>query len=249
MGVPGADVVERAGLKAWPGIDVAYDGQWVLRAAQGYTKRANSVQSLDVTDEANAPQRVAASRAWFEVRGLQPVFRVTPLAGPAIVTALDEAGWKTIDASHLFAMELGSVLPDPRAEIYPLLDKTFLSIAQRLQGYTDERLASMRALLAMIEVPAVGVVLYSETGAPVASALFDIADGIVITGNVVTDVAQRRKGYGAAMMRTGLSWAHENGATVAALNVAADNPGGQALYRSLGYQRQYDYAYRVPADA
>ena len=249
MSLPGAEFVERAGLKAWPGIDVEYDGQWVLRAAQGYTKRANSVQSLDVTDEANAAERIAASRAWFEMRGLQPVFRVTPLAGPGIVAALDDAGWKTIDASHLFAMELGSILPDPRGEIYPILDKTFLAVAQRLQRYSDLQLAAMKALLSVIEVPAVGVILYSETGAPVASALFDIADGIVITGNVVTDAAQRRKGYGAAMMRTGLSWAHENGATVAALNVAADNPVGQALYRSLGYERQYDYAYRVPAGA
>jgi GNAT superfamily N-acetyltransferase len=76
-----------------------------------------------------------------------------------------------------------------------------------------------------------------------------VADGIVITGNVVTDKTQRRKGYAAAMMRTGLAWAHGVGARVAALNVAADNTGGQALYRSLGYAHRYDYRYRVPKPA
>ena len=50
-------------------------------------------------------------------------------------------------------------------------------------------------------------------------------------------------------MRTGLAWAKAEGATVAALNVQADNPAGQALYASLGYSRQYDYAYRIPAAA
>ena len=61
--------------------------------------------------------------------------------------------------------------------------------------------------------------------------------------------AQRRQGYAAGMMRTGLAWAHSAGATVAALNVAADNRAAQALYRGLGYRRQYDYEYRVPRAA
>ena len=71
-------------------------------------------------------------------------------------------------------------------------------------------------------------------------------DGIVITGNVITDPAQRRQGYAAAMMRTGLAWAREAGATIAALNVAADNDAAQALYSGLGYRKMYDYAYRTP---
>ncbi len=247
MALPGADVFERAGLKAWPGIEVEYDGNWIRRAANGYTQRANSVQSLDPADEADAPARIAASRRWFEARGLTPVFRVTPLAGAAVVAALDAAGWATVDDSHLFAMELGSIEADARGRLYEPLDPDFLSVQQRLQHYSDDKLGRMRALLAAVTVPARGVVLYAG-GEPVASALMDVADGIVITGNVVTDPAQRRKGYAAAMMRTGLAWAREAGATIAALNVAADNPAGHALYRSLGYAHQYDYSYRVPAE-
>jgi GNAT superfamily N-acetyltransferase len=246
MVLPGADVVERAGLKAWPGIEIEYDGRWIRRAANGYTQRANSVQSLDPTDDDNVEARLAASRAWFEARHLTPIFRATPLAGPRIIAALDAAGWVQVDHSHLFAMELGAVEADPRGEIYELLDPAFLAVQQRLQGYTDERLEKLKALAAVIEVPSCGVVLYSAEGEPVASALMAVADGIVITGNVVTDAAQRRKGYGAAMMRTGLAWAKDAGARIAALNVAAVNAAGQALYTGLGYRRQYDYVYRVP---
>jgi ribosomal protein S18 acetylase RimI-like enzyme len=249
MGLPGADVIERAGLKAWPGIEVEWDGQWVRRAAGGYTQRANSVQSLDAADDANAATRIAAARHWFEERGLRPIFRVTPLAGPRVVDVLDAQGWAHVDASHLFAMELGSIQPDPRGEVHALLDPKFLAVQQQLQGYSDGRLGKLRALLGVMEVPACGVVLHSPEGRPVASSLMAVADGIVITGNVVTDPAQRRKGYAAAMMRTGLSWARSAGATIAALNVAADNAAGQALYRSLGYARQYDYTYRVPPGA
>lgn len=249
MGLPGVEVIEQAGLRGWPGLESEFDGTWIRRAANGYTKRANSVQCLDPTDGDNAPARIAASKAWFEDRGLQPVFRITPLASPRLVDALNEAGWDSIDHSHLFAMELNSMPFDPRGEIYDLLEPAFLAVQQRLQGYSDETLGKLRAVLALIEAPAGGVVLYSPEGEPVASSLMGIVDGIVLTGNVVTDKTQRRKGYGAAMMRSGLAWATDAGAKVAALNVAADNPAGQALYRSLGYRRQYDYTYRTPGAA
>jgi GNAT superfamily N-acetyltransferase len=244
MALPGAEIFERAGLKAWPGIEVEWDGSWVRRATLGYTQRANSVQSLDPADDGDAESRLAASCDWFKARNLPPIFRVTPLAGPRVVQALDEANWKSEDQSHLFAMELDSIEPDPRGELHDLLDPAFLTVQQQLQGYADEKLARLKALLAVIDSPGKGVVLRSPSGDPVASALMVVADGIVITGLVFTDATQRRKGYGAAMMRTGLAWARSVGAAIAALNVAADNPEGQALYRSLGYVHQYDYVYR-----
>jgi N-acetylglutamate synthase len=247
--LPGADVVERAGLKAWPGIEVEYDGHWIRRWANGYTQRANSVQSLDPSDDVDAARRIAASEEWFWRRGQRPIFRVTPLAGPNVTAALDDAGWTSVDASHLFAMELREVASDPRGHLHDLLDPAFLDTQQHLLGYPDEKREWLRALLAMIDVPARGIVVRSTDGEPVASGLMAVADGIVITGNVITSTAYRRQGHGSAMMRTGLAWARSVGATIAALNVAADNHTGQALYRSLGYGRQYDYVYRVPATA
>jgi GNAT superfamily N-acetyltransferase len=249
LGLPGADVVERAGLKAWPGIEVEYDGNWIRRWANGYTQRANSVQSLDPHDDDDAAGRIAASEEWFRRRGQRPTFRVTPLASSKVVGALDAAGWTSVDASHLFAMELGEIEADPRGRLHDLLDPAFLDAQQRLRGYTDEKRERLRALLAVVDVPATGIVVRSAEGEPVASGLMAVADGIVITGNVITSTAHRRQGLGSAMMRTGLAWARGAGATIAALNVAADNPAGHALYRSLGYERQYDYVYRVPAAA
>jgi GNAT superfamily N-acetyltransferase len=125
---------------------------------------------------------------------------------------------------------------------------SFLAAQQHLQGYSDATLGQMRNLLAAFVVPSTGVVVYRD-GEPVAAGLMAVAGGIVITGNVVTDPLRRRQGLGAGMMRTGLHWARTHGATVAALNVQADNVAGQALYTSLGYQHQYDYAYRVPGAA
>lgn len=246
MGLPDAAVFERAGLKAWPGIEVEWDGGWVRRAAGGYTKRANSVQCLDPTDDAAAAARIVAAVDWLVARDLPPVFRMTPLSSPGLLAALDGQGWRAIDASYQFAMVLGPVQADPRGAIHDVDDPAYLAIHQKLAGYSDERQGKLKALLGAMAVETCGVVLSDDDGVPVASALMAIADGIVVTGNVVTDAGQRRKGYAAAMMRTGHAWAHAAGARIAALNVQVDNGGAQALYRGLGYSYQYDYHYRIP---
>ncbi|MCZ4347548.1 GNAT family N-acetyltransferase [Devosia neptuniae] len=246
MTLPSAAVFEQAGLKAWPGIEVEWDGAWVRRATNGYTKRANSVQSLDIADDANAPARLAAAIDWFGARGLPPVFRITPLAGPGMIAALDAQGWGSLDASYQYAMTLAPGAPEPGGQTYDVFDPDYLAIHQRLAGYSEARQAGLKGLLAVLTVPARGIVLRNDAGVPVASGLMAIADDIVVTGNVVTDPGQRRKGHAAAMMRTGHAWAYGAGARIAALNVQADNVGAQALYQGLGYAYQYDYHYRVP---
>lgn len=246
MGLPSVIEIERAGLRAWPGIEVEHERSWIRRAANGYTKRANSVQSLDPADDDDAAARLEASCRWFEMRGLEPVFRRTPLAGPRVLTALEAAGWAAFDHSHVMAMQLPATAPAPHVVAEVPTSGTFLSAQQVLQGYDPATLNKLRALVGVFDVPAMGFVARAEDGRPLASALMAVADGIVITGNVVTAGAERRRGHAGAVMRTGFAWAASEGARMASLNVQADNPGGLALYGSLGYVRQYGYSYYRP---
>lgn len=245
MSFPSAEAFERAGLQAWPGIEVKWDGNWVRRAAGGYTKRANSAQCFDPDDDADVEDRIIGASSWLIARGQKPVFRITPLSAPALNDALDEARWDVIDQSHLLAMPLGTHEPDSEGKLFPLLDPTFLSAQQKLQGHGEATMAGMKALLSVMAVPATGIVVYRNSE-PVASGLMAIASEIVVIGNVITDPARRRQGLAGAMMRTGLSWAHERGAKTAALNVQGDNDAAIALYRGLGFTHQYDYHYRIP---
>ncbi|WP_162249167.1 GNAT family N-acetyltransferase [Devosia sp. Root685] len=243
--LPSVETFERAGLEAWPGIEVKWDGNWVRRASGGYTKRANSAQCFDPNDNEGAEDRIIGASSWLIVRGVKPVFRITPLSAPALNEALEDAGWDEIDHSHLYAMPLAAQEPDAEGKLLPLLDPDFLTAQQKLKAADEAEMGRMKALLAVMKVPATGIVIY-RNGEPVASGLMAISNNIVITGNVITDPTRRRQGLASAMMRTGLNWAHEKGATIAALNVQADNPAAQALYQNLGFTHQYDYHYRIP---
>ncbi|WP_375452466.1 GNAT family N-acetyltransferase [uncultured Devosia sp.] len=242
---PSPHDIETAALRAWPGIEVEWDGAWVRRAAGGYTKRANSLQCFDPVDGADARQRLDLAVEWFRARALPPVVRSTPLDSPALNAVLDANGWTVIDHSHLYATPIGAPEPDAQGRISSVLDPQFLAAQQGLRGYDDATLARLRALLAAMAVPAAGIVVHRD-GAPVATGLMAVADGIVVAGNVITDPGRRRQGLAAAMMQTGLAWAKAQGAHTAALNVQAGNAAAKALYASLGYRHRYDYAYRVP---
>jgi GNAT superfamily N-acetyltransferase len=243
--LPDVEAFERAGLEAWPGIDVKWDGNWVRRAAGGYTKRANSAQCLDPNDDVDVEDRIIGASSWLVARGVKPVFRITPLSSPALNEALEDAGWDEIGHSHLFAMALGDHVPDAGGRLFPVTDPDFLAAQQKLQGHDETTMTRMKALLAAIKVPASGIVVFRD-GEPVASGLMAIADGIVITGNVITHPGHRRQGFARSMMCTGLTWARDKGATVAALNVEAGNEAAKTLYSGLGYTHHYDYSYRIP---
>lgn len=243
--LPDVETFERAGLDAWPGIDVKWDGNWVRRAAGGYTKRANSVQCLDPNDDVDVEDRIIGASSWLVARGVKPVFRITPLSAPALNEALDDAGWDEIGHSHLYAMALGDHAPDAEGRLYSVTDPDFLAAQQELQGHDDTTVTRMKALLAAIKVPASGIVVFRQ-GEPVASGLMAIANNIVIAGNVITHPDHRRQGLAQSMMNTGLAWAKDKGAEVAALNVEAGNEPAKTLYSGLGYAHQYDYSYRIP---
>lgn len=246
MVLPTPFEIERAGLLAWPSIELEWDGSWVRRAAGGYTQRANSIQCFDPADDHHVEMRVAAARRWHEDRGVRPTFRVNLLTGPHLRAHLDAERWVAVDHSMLMAMPLREVEGEAPAEILAVDDPDFLAAQVALKHWDDVTLAKFKAIIAMYTVPACGIVLRGDDGKALSSALMAIANGIVITGNVVTAAAERGKGHALRMMRTGLAWAHREGARFAALNVAADNPPAIALYERLGYRRQYDYVYRTP---
>jgi RimJ/RimL family protein N-acetyltransferase len=248
LAIPDAAAIEAAGLKAWPALEMERDGAWVLRAANGYTKRANSVQAMNPADDENAAARLKYATEWFKARGLPAVFRGTPLTGRKTRAALREAKWEEFDDSVVLVAELPRPPQlDPRAEFYDVRDPAFHGVQKALQEYDDATTQKLGSVLWMLGVPAAGVVLrvYER---PVASALVAVADGIAIAGNVITAKAERGNGFARSMMQSGLAWAFEQGARTAALNMAADNAAASRLYQGLGYRHAYDYSYyKAPA--
>ncbi|HEY4199085.1 MAG TPA: GNAT family N-acetyltransferase [Devosiaceae bacterium] len=243
--------METACLNAWPALKTASDGAWLWRYGKGYTKRANSVQAMDVTDDDVADERLKAMEQLFARHGISPVFRVTPLAGPDVIAALDAAGWQAFEESRVLSMALAPemALAPVTGEVrfFEPTDPQWFRTQAAMSGYGEETIAVLAEILAHIAAPATGILIFDESGRAVAAALASVAFGIGVYLNVVALETARGKGYGRSVMLAALNWTRQHGAMHAVIQVVSDNVLAVRLYTSLGFAERYRYHYRRPA--
>ena len=85
--------LERVAAKGWPAPDTAMLGDWLLRAADGWTNRANSVLPLG-DPGVPLPEALDRIHEWYAGRGMKPRFAV-PLPGFDLLDReLAGRGWR-----------------------------------------------------------------------------------------------------------------------------------------------------------
>ena len=245
---PSVLTLETAALSTWPALRVVHDGHWLWRWANGYTKRANSLNFLDPSDGADAAARLDHAARLSRRNGIGFVVRSSPLTPPEVMAELDRRGFEVFEESLMLWRRLDgpAVASDPDVIIGPADDPTWLEAQSALSGYTPEIQRALAAILCVYGVPAWGLTLV-EDGVPVASALLAIASGVACLTNVVTDPAKRRRGFAARMIGVAMAKAVQEGAAIGAHAVIATNDPARALYAGTGYGDLYRYRYHRPS--
>jgi N-acetylglutamate synthase len=244
--------LERAAARHWRGTEEEWLGGWLLRAAEGFTGRANSALPLADPDMP-LDDAVAAVADWYRARGLPPMIAV-PLpiegagAGDKLDTYLSERKWVT-RSSPAFVMtaDLASVSPSPelsagaafRTDAEP--DDQWL----RLYHYRGQAQQPpvIRKLLASAEFQA--FVSIRSGGGAMAVGRLSIAEGWAGITAVEVDPAYRRRGLGAALTQAICAEAAARGVRRAFLQVETANTAAQALYERCGFRYSHRYHYRV----
>ena len=240
--------VEERALNAWPALhQVFYDG-WIIRYADGYTRRANSVVpffdgGLGLRPKIDRCE--AAYRAW----GLPTVFKMPPWSGEAgLDDVLDAQGYARQALTSVQVRPLDGDGADNGADVRVTseADDVWLAAYQRLTGTSNEEMANMRGILRRI-VPETAYALRFEGTRAVACGRSVCEDGMVGLYGIATDPAQRRRGHAAQLVDCLLARAARRGAGSAYLQVLADNAPAMKLYGKLGFGEAYRYWYRVKA--
>ena len=245
--IPAIQRLEAATFTAWPAITTAMDGMWLARFARGFTKRSNSIQCLDPTDDGDALARLRRLEERYPLNSLDPIFRVTPLAGPAVIAALDAEGWRPFEESRVLAMPLGDGLAMPDGvDVLDGTDGRWLDAFTELAGHNRRTRETLGVLVNLIACRNAGLLIRDRAGEPVAATLAVNALGVGIYVNVITRADSRGKGLGRKVMQAALAWTREAGATEAAIQVLSDNTPAINLYTSLGFSEAYRYHYRRP---
>lgn len=241
--------IEDRALRAWPAIEtVDYDG-WLLRFADGYTRRANSVNPHHPSILPIAEKLERCERE-YRLRGIQPRFRLTPAAHPE---GLD----RTLEAAGYVAEIPTAVYQMPLAGSWESSGPGEVRISQeRSTSWEDAKLAfsaipphhheQLRGIYDRIE-PELGYATVSVESEVVAVGAAVVDSGFVGLFGLVTADRHRRNGYGSQLVKRLLAWGAERGASSAYLQVyVPDSPDAVRMYERLGFLWRYDYWYRVP---
>jgi N-acetylglutamate synthase len=244
-----ADVLalEEVAAKGWPAPDTRRLGRWLLRAAAGFTGRANSVLPLGDPGRPLDPA-LAEVRAWYGERGLPARVVVPTPAREVLDQALAARGWTAHNAVEVLTADVEVTLarladrPDlPPVAVEDAPAEDWMAAYHYRGG--DPLPQVGRAILTGARQPGFAVVRSGGEVLAIARAALD--DGWIGVTAVEVDPAHRRRGLASHVMRELLRWAAERGAHSAYLQVAVENGPALALYDRLGFAPHHRYHYRL----
>ncbi|HEY0719052.1 MAG TPA: hypothetical protein VGD68_15665, partial [Streptosporangiaceae bacterium] len=117
---PGIAALDRVAAMTWRGTEEESLGDWLLRAAGGFTGRANSVLTAGAPG-VPLPEAAARIRHWYSARGLTPMASVSFPAGHPERSPLDrffaDQGWTLRDEATVIVMtaSLAAITSPPSA--------------------------------------------------------------------------------------------------------------------------------------
>lgn len=242
--------IEEASLNAWPALQQLLLDGWILRFSQGYTKRANSVNPL-YGSGIKAEEKIATCERLYAARGLPTIFRLTPFSRPPqLDQVLAHRAYRKIDLTYVLGLDLvGCDLSAiPAVDLSEENVDEWIQIFCRLQRSGVDRHQAHKQILQAIPARRFLASL-SASGQAVACGLGVLENGYFGLFDLITDPEQRRKGHGTRLVYGMLRWAQENGAAQAYLQVMEENLSARRLYARFGFQKAYEYWYRVSAAA
>jgi ribosomal protein S18 acetylase RimI-like enzyme len=247
--------LERTAAAHWRGTEEQWLGGWLLRAAEGFTGRANSVLPLG---DPGLPLDAAlvTVAGWYRARGLPPMI-VIPTAldtAPAAETLdnhLSQRSW-TSRPGPAFVMVADLPLPGLDQVSDPLPTALAVQVTSEpgdawaaMYHYRGQEHLPPVAREVLTSAEAQSFVSLRAAGELLAIARLSVAGGWAGLTAVEVSPAHRRRGLGTAITAAACQEASRRGLTRVFLQVEVTNAPARALYERLGFRYSHRYHYRV----
>ena len=238
---------EESFLQAWPALRTMVVDGWLLRFADGLSRRANSVNPQS---QGQRPwdEKIALCESYYRAAGLPTIFRLAEIFEPALDGTLESLGYgREGDSETLYCDLSGVNIVAGGAELAAQPNPPWLAALASAASQTPRQQEIYRRVIARLRVPAVFAL--TRTGGGTGSVAYGaLHGGLLVVESVVTAPACRRRGLAKSNLASILAWAQERGAEGACLQVEAGNGPARALYATLGFDNLlYRYHYRRQA--
>ncbi len=238
--------IEEFSINAWPSLQtVLYDG-WIIRFANGYTRRANSVNPL-YASTMDLDEKLYFCESIYQDKKLSTIFKITPASYPSDLDRILSARNYRKDSPtsvQVLDLETTSAVLGCEADLREDMPEEWLAAFCDVSAVSTSRRETLRQILTGI-VPQHCFASLASDGKAVACGLGVLQAGYVGLFDIATDSAFRRRGYGRQVVESILAWSKRNGARRAYLQVMLDNVPAVRLYSKIGFAEKYQYWYRV----
>lgn len=232
-------------LNAWPSFDYqAYEG-WILRLANGYSKRANSATPF-LPNAALDEELIDYMIARFVEANVRPTFRLNGLQAADVDERLKMRGFKGIEPTHVLVapIKTGDCEVDPEIALEPHASKRWVREAAESYGGDKADDATLMQIVSRIR-PKAAFATLSLDEKPVAWGLGVVERGYVGLYDVVVLPDLRGIGLGRRVVSSLMAWGCLEGAHSAYLQVREENEIALSLYKTTGFETAYRYTHRV----
>ena len=241
-------VFEELSLNSWPSLQTMFFDGWVLRFANGFTKRSNSISPL-FSSGLNPEEKIRYCENVYQNLGLDTVFKMTAAVYPGDLDEILEAKGYIIDSpTSVQILDLSDrhVSPFKRAILSNNFTEAWLSDFCRLVNLEEQHKSTLKKILNNIVPPtcfaSLGEVGEKET---ISCGLGVLQDKYFGLYDIVTAANSRNRGFGNQVVLNLLNWGKEKGAGTVYLHVMLNNEPALRLYSQLGFKEIYRYWYRI----
>jgi N-acetylglutamate synthase len=236
--------IEELSLNAWPALQTIILDGWVIRFANGYTRRANSINPVYVSS-IDVKEKIRICEQIYRRKNLPVIFKMTQAIYPEILDSiLEEEGYEIDSRVSVQTTDLFNGYSDVDVELHDRFSEEWLAGFCRMNNIGEDVKPTMRQMLGNI-VPEVCFASISREDRIIACGLGVLQDGYIGLFDVVTDASFRNQGFGTRLVSNLLAWGKKNHARKAYLQVVPNNVSALHIYSRLGFREEYQYWYRV----
>ncbi|MFF7730983.1 GNAT family N-acetyltransferase [Streptomyces sp. NPDC008001] len=242
--------LQETAARGWPARETERLGAWTLRAAGGFTSRANSVLPLGAPG-LPLPEAVDRVTAWYAERSLPATVQVTtgdPEQDALLDAELAGRGWtverRAVVRTAALAPIADTSAPTDHVRLSRTADEAWLRAYGRAGGAAEED-----ALAVLNGGPSVwfATVPGDSGGEPAAIARCVVDGRWAGFAALAVGPDHRRQGLAGQVMARLAEQALSEGASAAYLQVETDNGPAGALYDGMGFTTHHAYHYRREA--
>lgn len=238
--------IEELSMNAWPSLQTKlYDG-WVLRFADGYTRRANTVIPIY---ESTIPldEKIDFCEKEYELCNLPTLFKITTMSTPEGFDArLDKRGYvrenetalRILDLSQCVHYESQSVVVESQ------FSSEWLNGFFRCSNISDEK-TQLTAKRILDNILGTVICVSKRVDEKIVGCGYGAVErDYVGIFDIVVDKDFRGNGYAKDIMNGILRTTLQRKIRTAYLQVAVGNTPAEKLYDKIGFKEVYRYWYR-----